>query len=130
MAASSKYALLLDGNQRCFALTPLPAAGELLFESLPERTGSWADSVRSMFARVGLRPAALGVILVRQGKGSFSDTRSVALLANLLSHFAAVPVRNLGEDEPWFLKDGSPVDGTLGEIKPAYYAEPNITQAK
>jgi hypothetical protein len=127
---AGKYALLLDGNQRAFALVRLPAdAADIPFQVLEGHAG-WAQVVREAMVTRGIQVSNLAAVLVRQGKGSFSDTRSVTILANLLSHFASVPVGEVKESDPWFLKNGLPAQTNPIHIKPGYYAEPNITQAK
>ncbi len=125
------YTLLLDGNLREFALVSLPKKGAISFTAIGKDRESLAAAVRQAMAESQVLPSQLVSVQVRQGKGAFSDTRSVALMANLIGHFAGVPVRNLGVGGRWqlTLKAARSLPQESA-IKPHYYAEPNITSPK
>lgn len=125
------YTLLLDGNLRQFALISLPKKGAINFTAIGKDRESLAAAVRQAMAESQVSPSQLVSVQVRQGKGAFSDTRSVALMANLIGHYAGVPIRDLGAGGRWQLTlKAAQALPKQGSIKPHYYAEPNITSPK
>ena len=85
------YTLLLDGNLREFALVSLPKKAQSASRLSVRTVKAWPLlSARPWPSQV--LPSQLVSVQVRQGKGAFSDTRSVALMANLIGHLRAYPL--------------------------------------
>lgn len=90
----------------------------------------YSEKVRELLTAHGLKAADIKGVVVMQGKGSFSDTRAGAIVANMMLENLGTPVVGIetsDDNDVW-----KKAIKTLGNkaIEPGYYAEPNITKAK
>lgn len=108
---------------------------ELAWQTVSRDQGSWQDIATAMLGKQAKTLRDVASVTVIQGKASFSDTRFVSLLANMASWLnPAVELFDLAVDSADHVPDTAETIAMRGKnvaaVKPAYYAEPNITKPK
>lgn len=109
--------------------------GALSWAPIEGREKSWVHATEQALSAIGVKSATeVEQITVIQGKGGFSDTRGAVVLANTLAWqkpglklheiLATDSATRLTETD--LVQQGKAVT----ELKPVYFAEPNITKAK
>lgn len=109
--------------------------GALTWAPIEGREKSWVFATEQALASIGVKSASdVDQITVIQGLGGFSDTRGAVVLANTLAWqkpgLKMCEIVQTGEavlpSEADFVKQGK----ATSDLKPIYFAEPNITKAK
>lgn len=129
--SQASFVLLLDGNDRRVALISTTAR-RISWRNVDKMRAEMADDVRALVNKSKVTAKDISYIAVAQGKGSFSDSRSVSVIANLYHHLQSIPVYETDSFQDWkeWLASPEKLKRMDGELKPHYYAEPSITKAK
>lgn len=105
------------------------------WQSLGERDKAYVSVVDQVLKQANVRVSDIASVVVVQGTGGFSDTRAAVLFAGTLrwqnkniklfeiavEAGSPAPVMETGEQIAALVKQ-------VGELKPRYFAEPNITK--
>jgi len=120
--------LIIDTNTKRFALT---TEGEDLswfyvIQDEPENQKDWIAVLKSLLFEKKTSLSRLKKVVVIQGKGGFSDTRSGVVIANTLAFAKETAIVSVSQEEfdngEWVKKSAS-----NNQIAPEYYAPANIS---
>lgn len=128
--------LILDSNRRRIGLAK-DFGADVVWSAAGDRDKGYVNSVQQAIAAAEYTVTDIGHITVVQGTGGFSDTRSAVLFATMIAWQQEGTKLSEIVEEP-----GQPVQAietgaqygklakVVKELKPRYFAEPNITQSK
>lgn len=108
--------LVLDPEHLRIGLSP-QRGGEVAWRQMTGKKPDWVAEIGAFCEESGVMLADIKACSVLPGKAGFSDARSAVLIGNLLSWLRPGVKLYAGEQE-------------VNELKPDYFAEPNITTPK
>ena len=129
------YFLCVDTSHQRFSLV---SAKEKQFDwqAIVGKQERYAERIFAYLSIQGVQAADLAGVVIMQGQGSFSETRSAVVLGNLLAEFSSSPVLSLptsdASDVSVWLNAVDLIASGKGKasVTADYYAPPSITKAK